>query len=154
MIVPVEAESDVEGLLEKLSSDLQCGRLTKLARLPQPKIGVRYRDLLRNLYRSSGTAQATIWLEMEDGAKRIYIFLIKADVKGPVSSLLEAPAMVSGYMLDLKGDNIEYVKYSPRGYPSAAELFQRIENMASLYRLSEDRLLKEKALEDYYEWLL
>ena len=153
MIITREVDEDVERLLERLSEDLQSEELVSLARIPQPRVGTRYRDLLKQLYKNAGVAQATVWVEKLGGVKRVYTFVIRANPEKPVRSFLEAPAVVNGYMIEISDGEAEYLVYRPREYPSAAELFGKIEEFASLYRLSEDRILREKVLEDYYDWL-
>jgi len=153
LIRPVRMESDVGALLQELSRDLRSGGLARVARIPSPRVGERYRDLLASLYRSSGNALATIWLETEDGARRIYSFYIRVDIGSQVGNLLDAPAVVSGHLIRIDGDNADFVEYEPRRFPVASEMFAQIEEMAELYRLSEDRIARERALEDYYDWL-
>ena len=153
MIRYVRLEADVGSLLQELSRDLRSEGLSRVARIPAPRVGERYRDVLASLYRSSGNALATVWLEAADGSRRVYSFYVKADLEGPARSLLEAPAVVSGHLIEIRGGEAEFREYSPLRFPVASEMFVRIEEMAELYRLSEDRIARERAQEDYYEWL-
>jgi len=140
-------------LLQELSRDLRSNGLSYVARIPIPRVGERYRDLLMSIYKSSGNALATLWLEMDDGTRRIYSLYIHADIESCVDSLLEAPARVSGHLIEIKDGGASFKEYAPLKLPIASEIFPRIEEMAKLYRLSEDRILNEKTLESYYDWI-
>ncbi len=153
MIRRVKAEADVSSLLQELSRDLRSSGLLRAARVPAPRAGERYRDLLAALYRSSGSALATVWVEMEDGTRRVYSFYMKADPEAPVGTLLEAPSIVSGHVIEIRGEDAELREYGSLRFPLASKMFAQIEEMADLYRLSEDRVARERSLEDYYYWL-
>jgi hypothetical protein len=153
LIRHVKVDADVGSLLQELSRDLRSSGLSRIARVPAPRVGERYRDLLASLYKSSGNALATIWLEMEDGTRRIYSFYIRVDIDSPVRNLLEAPAVVNGHLIEIRGGDAEFRDYATLRFPVASEMFVQIEEMAELYRLSEDRISRERALESYYDWL-
>ncbi|MGC8969534.1 MAG: hypothetical protein ACP5LG_02950 [Conexivisphaera sp.] len=154
MIRPTRVSADVGELLQELSRDLRSGGLSRIARIPAPRVGERYRDLLASLYRSSGNALSTVWLELEDGTRRIYSFYMRAEVESEARSLLDAPAVVTGHVIEVgKDGSAELREYAPLRFPRASEMFPRIEEMAELYRLSEDRIVRERALEGYYDWL-
>ncbi|MFP3293409.1 MAG: hypothetical protein RXP77_03750 [Nitrososphaeria archaeon] len=155
MIRAVKVDSDVGSLLQELSRDLRSSGLSRVARIPAPRVGERYSDVLASLYRTSGNALATIWLEMDDGTRKVYSFYMRVDLEAGsgVGNLLDAPASVSGHLIEIRGGDAVLREYSPLEFRSASEMFPRIEEMAELYRLSEDRILSERALEDYYGWL-
>ena len=151
----VRTSEDIEGLLRVLREDLSGGDVVKVARLPQPRVGERYRDIVKSIFANAGAAQVVVVLETRDRVKKIFVFLLRSEPSEAAKGYLDCPVVVDGYLVEVRGDELLHREYSPRRYKDARELLDRIEDMANLYRLSEERLRRERIeLADFYDWML
>lgn len=153
MLEVVVSDSDSMSLLHELEEVLLHGRLTGLARLPEPRPSERYRDILVKLYRNVGLCQAVVWVEKEEGNKFAYVFILRALPKGGEACWSDAPMQVEGYKVEFTDEKIRKMVYRPASFERAAEVLKRIEEVAEKYQRAETALSLERALSfDPYTW--
>jgi len=134
----VKAGKSVSVLLEELLSDLSRGDLVYLERVPPPRAGERYRDLVVRNFLEFGIGVVLVKLGFASGRWKFYALIAKNDWSGN--------AVVEGHVID----NGKVLEYEPMKLP-VAEVASGVEKFANAYWKSEERILGRKIEEVYRE---
>jgi len=150
-------EGNVKDLIKKLDEDLKnINRITRLGRIPEPRPGIRYRELLLNTFRESGFVSATVFIDFKDGIRRVYTFFGKVIPFSGEEKLVNLPIYTEGYYLDKKNEKIlNIVVYNPYTFPNSYELFKLISEFGERYRFTDyevyiDKMIKYIKIEDLF----
>ncbi|HIE37347.1 TPA: hypothetical protein EYP83_04175 [Candidatus Geothermarchaeota archaeon] len=142
-------------LIEKLDNDLNnIHDISRLGRIPEPRPGMRYREILLGMFRESGFISATVFIDFKNGIRRVYTFMGKVIPRGDINNLFEMPIYTEGYYIDKKGDEIiNMVIYNPYTFKNSYELFKMISEFGERYRLTDyevyvDRMIEYLKIED------
>ncbi len=136
-------------LIKKLDEDLsRVSEIVRLGRMPEPKSGHRYREILLNMYRESGFVSAIIFIDFKDGTRKVYTFYGKALPQQGVDDLLSLPVYTEGYCLVKKGGKtVETIIYNPYTFKDSYELFKLISEFGERYRLTDYEVYLDKMIE-------
>ena len=143
------SEGNVIDLIKKLDNDLSNTHdILRLGRIPEPKSGRRYREILFNMFRESGFVIAQVYIDFKSGLRRVFVFTGKAVPTGKGNNFLEKPVYSEGYYVDKKGDEIIKISvYNSYVFQSAKELFKLISKFGDRYRLTDYEVYIDKMVE-------
>jgi len=148
---------NVVDLIKKLDEDLNnVHEISRLGRIPEPKSGMRYREILLNTFRESGFVSATVFIDFKNGVRRVYTFLGKIIPRGDINNLFEMPIYTEGYYIDKKGNEVlKIVVYNPYTFTNSYELFKLISEFGERYRLTDyevyiDKMIEYMKIEDLF----
>ena len=147
----VETGKTVNDLLNMLLGDLDRDDLIGLARLPRPKAHERYRDILKRIYGRAGVCTAIVWLEFEDGLRRMYVFNIKAKVTEDARSYYDAGVLVEGWLIERRNNEMTHYIYAPIEFRSSGEVLPMFDSVGDKYRGAEVRATIHRAIEEEEE---
>jgi len=157
MIVNVVKEKgDIFSMLNMLVDDLKRPEdLRAVSRAPEPRGGLRYRDMLMRLYRSLGSFQAAVIVERRDGLRRIYVFHVRALATEEARDFEDCPVEASGYIVERMGDEVAYREFRSARLSGAPELYRVIREVADKFRWSDIEIYL-KSVEEYEDtfWLV
>ncbi len=134
-------------LVDLLIKDLNRDDIVGLARIPEPRIEEKYREVLKRVYESVGLCMATVWIEFLDGSKKSYVFLIRANVKDSMDNYLSNGGIVEGYLVETKNGQITHTIYESFSFSQASEAFIKFDEVGDRYRRVETRVVMRRALE-------
>ncbi|MEM3833190.1 MAG: hypothetical protein QW128_06310 [Thermoprotei archaeon] len=134
-------------LIDLLVKELDREDIIGLARMPEPKVEEKYREVLKRVYESVGMCMASVWIEFSDGSKRFYVFLIRANVTDGMENYLSNGGTVEGYLVEVKGKEVSHVNFAPFSFSKVADAFVKFDEVGDKYRKVETRVVMRRALE-------
>lgn len=123
----------VTQLLEELRRDLQSPELQYMQRIPAPRPGERYRDIVAELFTKYGIAAVYIWLRVGSREKR-YAVVARYD--------WAAGGFAEGWIVE--GDEVKV--YEPIGV-SLSQFGSTLEEFGDLFWRAENLLASRKVEE-------
>lgn len=149
----VQSDKSTDALLQELKDVLRSDKVIGLARLPEPRPGIRYRDIIKKVFSLAGSVEAIVFIEMDDGEKRVYVFDLEAVIKAG-KQLMDSNVKVRGKYLKYKDGLTQVVYYKETSEGKAEEVFQKVNEMADLYEAAYDQAFSRKVSKiDIYYWL-
>jgi hypothetical protein len=149
----IVSDKSTDFLLQELKDVLKSEKVNGLARLPEPRPGIRYRDVIKKIFSLAGSVQAIVFIEMEDGEKRVYVFDLEAVIK-PGTPLTESKVKVKGKYFKYKDGLSQVVYYKESSEGKAEDVFRMIDEMADLYEAAYEQAFSRKVSAiDIYYWL-
>lgn len=149
----VQSDKSTDALLQELKDVLRSDKVIGLARLPEPRPGIRYRDIIKKVFSLAGSVEAIVFIEMDDGEKRVYVFDLEAVIKAG-KQLMDSNVKVKGKYLKYKDGLTQVVYYKETSEGKAEEVFQKVNEMADLYEAAYDQAFSRKVSKiDIYYWL-
>ncbi len=149
----VVSDKSTDVLLQELKDALKSEKVIGLARLPEPRPGIRYRDIIKKVFSLAGSVEAIVFIEMEDGEKRVYVFDLEAIIK-PGTALMNSNVKVKGKYLKYKDGLSQVVYYKETSEGKAGEVFEKVNEMADLYEAAYEQAFSRKVSGiDIYYWL-
>jgi hypothetical protein len=143
----IKVDKDSRELLSELLNDLEKDTVIYLARFPEPIGELRYRDMLKKMFLSTGKCLAIVWLVFENNIRKIYSFLISAELKeGEVNDILELSGYVSGSLIEEINDEKIYKQYRETRYLNGKEILFYLEEVGNKYRDREIKATIKSAL--------
>jgi len=152
----IHEEKDIMGMVGELTNDLSDPeQLRAISRVPEPKAGLRYREILRKLYISLGSFQASVIIEFKDGLRKHYVFIVKAIPDESKESIAECRVYAEGYILEKKPNRgVTYRIFKSATLSSVDELYKIISEVGDKFRWSDIKIYLKKIMEyDDYFWL-
>jgi len=118
---------NVVDLIRRLEEDLSNTQgISRLGRIPEPRSGRKYRELLLNMFLESGSVFAVIVVDYKDGTRRTYAFSGRVLPGQGSDNLLDLPVSAEGHVVEKRQGSIRIEVYNPYVFPSARELFKLI----------------------------
>ncbi len=149
----VRSGESADRLLQELKDTLRRQDIVGLARLPEPRPGIKYRDILRKVFSIAGSVQAIVFVELEDGEKRVYVFDLEADIKAG-RPIMQSNVSVRGKLLKYRDGLVQVTYYSEAVEGSAEKVFQGVNEVADLYEAAyEEAFARKISSIDIYYWL-
>ncbi|MDP8023756.1 MAG: hypothetical protein ACP5FU_04460 [Nitrososphaeria archaeon] len=149
----VISDKSTDTLLQELKEALRSEKVIGLARLPEPRPGIRYRDIIKKVFSLAGSVEAIVFIEMEDGEKRVYVFDLEAVIKAG-TTLMNSSVKVRGKYLKYKDGLSQVVYYKETSEGKAGEVFEKVNEMADLYEAAYEQAFSRKVSAiDIYYWL-
>ncbi|MGC9145222.1 MAG: hypothetical protein ACP5GS_03800 [Nitrososphaeria archaeon] len=149
----VISDKSTNTLLQELKEALRSEKVIGLARLPEPRPGIRYRDIIKKVFSLAGSVEAIVFIEMEDGEKRVYVFDLEAVIKAG-TTLMNSSVKVRGKYLKYKDGLSQVVYYKETSEGKAGEVFEKVNEMADLYEAAYEQAFSRKVSAiDIYYWL-
>ncbi len=149
----VISDKSTDTLLQELKEALRSEKVIGLARLPEPRPGIRYRDIIKKVFSLAGSVEAIVFIEMEDGEKRVYVFDLEAVIKAG-TTLMNSSVKVRGKYLKYKDGLSQVVYYKETSEGKAGEVFEKVNEMADLYEAAYEQAFSRKVSGiDIYYWL-
>jgi len=143
----IQTDKSASELVDLLINDLSRDDIIGLARIPEPRIEEKYREVLKRVYESVGMCMASVWIEFSDGLKKFYVFLIRANVKDGMENYLSNGGTVEGYLVETKNDKITHTIYKTFSFSQALEAFVKFDEVGDRYRMVETRVVMRRAIE-------
>lgn len=134
-------------LIDLLVKDLNREDIIGLARIPEPRVEEKYREVLKRVYESVGMCMASVWIEFTDGSKRFYVFLIRANVIDGMESYLSNGGNVEGYLVEMKNGEIIHTNFKSFSFSKVADAFIKFDEVGDRYRKVETKVVMRRALE-------
>lgn len=134
----VKVGKSVSSLLEELLLDLNREDLVYLERVPPPRAGERYRDLVVRNFLEFGIGIVLVKLGFADGRWKFYALVARNSWSGS--------AVVEGHLIS----NGKVLEYDPMSLP-VSEVASGVEKFANAYWKAEERILGRKIEEAYRE---
>ena len=151
MVAPVETiyrPGNVVDLIKRLEEDLSnTQNISRLGRIPEPRAGRKYRELLLNMFLESGSVFAIIVVDYKDGTRRTYTFSGKVLPSQGGDTLLDLPVSAEGHVVEKRGGVTRIEVYNPYVFPSAKELFKLISEFGEKYRAADYEVYIDKMME-------
>lgn len=142
-----------KALLKGLQDELKDKRVVGLARLPEPRVGIKYRDIVYRIYTLTGIVHPVVLVELENGEKKVYSFIVESELKNG-GDFLRSPVLVSGRLIVYRNSGAEVTVYRRYRYRSAEEGFAEVNALADLYESAYDAAFERKIFSiDPYFWL-
>ncbi|MGC8600215.1 MAG: hypothetical protein ACP5LX_04045 [Nitrososphaeria archaeon] len=149
----VISDKSTNTLLQELKEALRSEKVIGLARLPEPRPGIRYRDIIKKVFSLAGSVEAIVFIEMEDGEKKVYVFDLEAVIKAG-TTLMNSSVKVRGKYLKYKDGLSQVVYYKETSEGKAGEVFEKVNEMADLYEAAYEQAFSRKVSAiDIYYWL-
>ena len=127
----VRSGESADRLLQELKDTLRRQDIVGLARLPEPRPGIKYRDILRKVFSIAGSVQAIVFVELEAGEES-----------------------VRGKLLKYRDGLVQVTYYSEAVEGSAEKVFQGVNEVADLYEAAyEEAFARKISSIDIYYWL-
>jgi hypothetical protein len=143
----IQTNKSASELVDLLINDLNRDDIIGLARIPEPRIEEKYREVLKRVYESVGMCMASVWIEFSDGLKKFYVFLIRANVKDGMENYLSNGGTVEGYLVETKDNKITHTIYKTFSFSHVSEAFAKFDEVGDRYRKVETRVVMRRALE-------
>ncbi|MGB9729978.1 MAG: hypothetical protein ACP5GU_04990 [Thermoprotei archaeon] len=137
----------VSELIDLLVKDLDREDIIGLARMPEPKVEEKYREVLKRIYESVGMCMASVWIEFTNGSKRFYVFLIRANIIDGMEGYLSNGGTVEGYLVEVKGKEISHINFTPFSFSKVTDAFIKFDEVGDKYRKVETKVVMRRALE-------
>lgn len=149
-----ENRSVIEMIDELLNDLLNPGDLRAISRMPEPKGGFRYRNILKRLFLSLGSFQAIVVIQFKNGLKKYYVFFVKAIVSEDAKDFIDCPVEAWGYIVERKDSNITYREFDKDTLTDVEKLYQLISEVGDKFRWS-DLEIYLKSISEYNDlfWL-
>ncbi len=149
----IRSEKSAEELLKDLRETLKREDVVGLARLPEPRPGTRYRDIIRKVFSLAGSVQAIVFVELEEGEKRVYVFDLEAQISSGVP-ILKSNVTVRGKLLKYKDGLSQVTIYKESAEGTAEKVFEEVNEVADLYEAAYEQAFSRKVSSiDIYYWL-
>ncbi len=140
-------------LIGELQEELARGKVTGLARLPEPRVGIKYRDVVQRIFTLTGTVQPVVLVELEGGHRKVYSFVVESE-PGKGADFLSSPVLVSGRLINYRDTGAEVTDYRRYRYGSAQEGFAEVNRIADLYESAYDVAFERRISSiDPYFWI-
>jgi|Deesub1362B_J571_1020462.scaffolds.fasta_scaffold00004_458 hypothetical protein len=152
----VKEEKNVLNMVEMLMEDLSDpASLRAISRVPEPKGGMRYREVLQRLYLSLGIFHASVVIEFRDGKRKYYTFLARAIPDEAAKDFTECEVEAIGYIVEREKDgDIVYRIFEKSKLNNVKKLYSLISKVGDKYRWSDIEIYLKKIMEyDTYFWL-
>lgn len=149
-------DMDVLNMLDMLMEDLSDpASLRAISRVPEPRGGMRYREVLKRLYLSLGLFHASVIIEFKDGRRRYYTFIAKAVPNEKANDFTECEVEATGFIIERYGDDqVTYRVFRKSSLSDIKELYKLISDVGDKYRWSDIEIYLKKIMEyDTYFWL-
>lgn len=156
MIRIIEEKDDIIRMINELTSDLSnTENLRAISRIPEPRGGLRYREILKRLYISLGSFQASVVIEFKNGLRRHYVFLVRAIPEEGKVSFADCQIEANGYVVDKTPENeVLYRIFKTTRISGINELYKMISEVGDKFRWSDIEIYLKRVMEyDDYFWL-
>jgi len=151
----VKEDKDVTEMIEELLNDLlNPAALRAISRMPEPKGGLRYRNILKRLFLSLGSFQAAVIIQFKDGLRKYYVFFAKALVSEKAADFIECPIEAWGYIVEKKNGQVIYREFKKATMDDVDTLYRLISEVGDKFRWS-DLEIYLKSISEYDDlfWL-